>query len=326
MRCFVISPIGQPGSDTRKHADDVYECIIEPALKAAEVEGRRADHINDVGRVTRQMYDDILLADFCIALLHGFNPNVFYELAIAHSAGIPVILLSQLGVDPPFDIKDERVFSYDLSPRAIYHGDNVKRLAGIIDGVRKLGGKREVPFGHNLTPLNAGAAALDYVLRAETNAQADEWLKLVRQARKRLYLGGIAFAGWRGMQGMKASLGECAGSGCEVRIMTMDQQNPGFAIMMNPDINTAGQSTQAEHARAWFREALGSCPNAEVRAISKGMLFQQIIISDDQVMVSPYLYSANTGFSPRLDIKESWPAAGAFLREFDYLWKANAPG
>jgi hypothetical protein len=201
MRCFVISPIGQPGSDTRKHADDVFECIIEPALKAAEIEGRRADHINDVGRVTRQMYDDILQADFCVALLHGFNPNVFYELAIAHSAGIPVILLSQLGIDPPFDIKDERVFSYDLSPRAIYHGDNVKRLAGMIDSVRKLGGKREVPFGHNLTPLNAATAALDYVLRTETNAQADEWLKLVRQARKRLYLGGIAFGGWRGIQG-----------------------------------------------------------------------------------------------------------------------------
>jgi hypothetical protein len=326
MRCFVISPIGQPGSDTRKHADDVFECIIEPALKAAEIEGRRADHINDVGRVTRQMYDDILQADFCVALLHGFNPNVFYELAIAHSAGIPVILLSQLGIDPPFDIKDERVFSYDLSPRAIYHGDNVKRLAGMIDSVRKLGGKREVPFGHNLTPLNAATAALDYVLRTETNAQADEWLKLVRQARKRLYLGGIAFGGWRGIQGMKEGLGECAVSGCEVRIMTMDPQNPGFAIMMNPDISTVGQSTQAEHARAWFREALGSGPNAEVRSIRKGMLFQQIIICDDQMLVSPYLYSANTGFSPRLDIKASWPAAGAFLREFEYLWKLNAPG
>jgi hypothetical protein len=193
MRCFVISPIGQPGSETRKHADDVFECIIDPALKAAAIEGRRADHINDVGRITRQMYDDILLADFCIALLHGFNPNVFYELAIAHSAGIPVILLSQVGIDPPFDIKDERVFAYDLSPRAIYYGDNVKRLAGMIDSVRKLGGKREVPFGHNLTPLNAGAAPAHFTLRTETNAQADDWLQLVRQARKRLSLAGIAF-------------------------------------------------------------------------------------------------------------------------------------
>ena len=103
MRCFVISPIGQPGSEAREHADDVFECIIEPALKEAGIDGRRADHIKDVGRITQQMYDDILTSDFCIALLHGFNPNVFYEVSVAHCAGIPVILLMQLGQKPPFD-------------------------------------------------------------------------------------------------------------------------------------------------------------------------------------------------------------------------------
>ena len=51
------------------------------------------------------MYEAILTSDFCIAVLHGFNPNVFYELAVAHSAGIPVVLLSEKGVDPPFDLK-----------------------------------------------------------------------------------------------------------------------------------------------------------------------------------------------------------------------------
>jgi hypothetical protein len=39
-----------------------------------------------------------------------------------------------------------------------------------------------------------------------------------------------------------------------------------------------------------------------------------------------YLHSASTGYSPRLGTKENWPAFGAFLREFAYLWKANAPG
>ena len=88
------------------------------------------------------MYDAILNADFCIAVLHGFNPNVFYELAVAHSAGIPVILLSEQGIDPPFDLKDERVFHYDLSPRAIHRGDNVRGLVIMIESVRRLQGKR----------------------------------------------------------------------------------------------------------------------------------------------------------------------------------------
>jgi hypothetical protein len=173
MKCFVISPIGQPGSETREHADDVFECIIEPSLKEAGVEGHRADHVKDVGRITKQMYESILTADFCVAVLHGFNPNVFYELAIAHSAGIPVILMSQQGIDPPFDLKDERVFHYDLRPRSIYRGENVRTLVAMIDSVRRLQGKREVPFGGNLVPLNASLTGLPYAISSETNASAE---------------------------------------------------------------------------------------------------------------------------------------------------------
>jgi hypothetical protein len=171
MRCFVISPIGQPGSETRAHADDVFECIIEPALKKTKVEGRRADHIQDVGRITKQMYNDILSSDFCIAVLHGFNPNVFYELAVAHCAGIPVIILSEKGIEPPFDIKDERVLHYDLGARPIYRGDNIRALVTMIESVRRLQGKLEVPFGDNLTPLGAAPTSL----RNETNATAEYW-------------------------------------------------------------------------------------------------------------------------------------------------------
>src|SRR5262245_38501639 len=89
MKCFIISPIGQPGSTSREHADDVFECITRPARKERQGEGWRADHIKDVGRITKQMYDDILSSDFCIAIWHSHNPNVLYEIAVAHSAGIP---------------------------------------------------------------------------------------------------------------------------------------------------------------------------------------------------------------------------------------------
>jgi len=327
MKCFVISPIGQPGSAAREHADDVFECIIAPALKEADVDGRRADHVKDVGRITRQMYDEILTADFCVAVLHGFNPNVFYELAVAHSAGIPVILLSEKGIDPPFDLKDERVFHYDLAPRSIYRGDNVRALLAMIDSVRRLQGKREVPFGSNLIPLNATAADLPYSLKNETNSSADYWLQLVGRARRRLYLAGIGFTGWRGIPGMREALGAAAASGCEVRVLTMDAQNPAFGCMLNPDVtaaNLASQGPSLTEARSWFKSALGGAPKTDVRALGKGMLFQQIIVSDDQALISPYLFSATTGYSPRLEVNESCPVFGAFLREFDELWKANS--
>jgi len=328
MRCFVISPIGQPGSETREHADDVFECIIEPALKVTEVEGRRADHIKDVGQITKQMYNDILYSDFCIAVLHGFNPNVFYELAVAHSSGVPVILLSEKGIDPPFDLKDERVFHYDLGARSIHRGDNIRGLAAMIEGVRRLDGRREVPFGDNLTPLNAAAASLPYALRDETNAAGDYWLQLVSRARKRLCIAGIGFTGWRGIPGMREALGAVAASGCEVRVLTMDAQNPAFGGMLNPEVassDVSGQAPRLEEVRSWFRSGLGSTSKSEVRSLRKGLFFQQIIICDDHALVSPYLYSAGTGFSPCLEIKASCPTFAKFLHEFDELWKANAP-
>ena len=328
MKCFVISPIGQPGSEARTHADAVFECIIKPALKEANLDGRRADHVKDIGRITKQMYDEILTSDFCIAVLHGFNPNVFYELAVAHSAGIPVILLSEKGFDPPFDLKDERVFHYDLAPLAIFQGDNVRELLVMIDGVKKLQGKREVPFGSNLIPLNATGAEAPYSLKNETNAAAEYWLQLVSRTRNRLYLAGIGFTGWRAIPGMRETLRKTAASGCEIRVLTMDAKNPAFACMMNPDVtahNVANQDQSLTDARSWFKATFGDTPKSDVRALSKGMLFQQIIVADGTALVSPYLFSTNTGYSPRLEINDSCPVFGAFLRELDELWNGNSP-
>jgi hypothetical protein len=327
VRCFVISPIGQPGSAIREHADDVFECIIRPAFKEAAVEGRRADHIKDVGRITKQMYNDILSADFCIAVLHGHNPNVFYEVAVAHSAGVPVILLSEKGNDPPFDLKDERLLHYDLGPRPIYRGDNIHALVTMMESVRRLQGSRVVPFDHSLRPLNASADDQLYSLVNETNASAKFWLDLVGNTRKRLFIAGLGFIGWRGIPGMKEALSTVGASGCEVRVMTMDATNAAFSAMLNPEVTTldyASQAARITEARNWFRNSLGEGQNVEVRAIVQGTLFQQIIIRDDEALISPYLYSANTGFSPCIKIKEGGPGFLAYLGEFEQIWRANS--
>ena len=120
--CFVISPIGAPGSDIRNHADDVFQFIIEPAInkfsKKHEIsfETLRADHQEETGRITEQMFENILEADLCVAILTDYNANVFYELAIAQTAARPVIILIEDGQVPPFDVKDLRCITYKLQP------------------------------------------------------------------------------------------------------------------------------------------------------------------------------------------------------------------
>ncbi|MFM1816344.1 MAG: hypothetical protein RLZ98_3039, partial [Pseudomonadota bacterium] len=113
--CFVISPIGAEGSATRQHADTVLSCIIEPACEAGDnlqdtlYKCERGDHKTAPGKITDQIYEDILNADLIVAVLTDHNPNVYYELAIAQAAAKRVILLMEKGFDAPFDIKDHRI-------------------------------------------------------------------------------------------------------------------------------------------------------------------------------------------------------------------------
>jgi O-acetyl-ADP-ribose deacetylase (regulator of RNase III) len=115
-RCFVISPIGQSDSAIRNHADDVFRFIVEPAMKAFDIEAVRSDHMPESGRITRQMFREIFQADICVVVLTGFSPNVFYELAVAQCAARPTILLIEEGNVLPFDVKDLRCIQYRLQP------------------------------------------------------------------------------------------------------------------------------------------------------------------------------------------------------------------
>ena len=64
--------------------------------------------MNDIWR-------SICEARFIVADLTGRNPNVMYELGIAHTVGKEVILIHQSGEDPkfPFDISHMRIINYD---------------------------------------------------------------------------------------------------------------------------------------------------------------------------------------------------------------------
>jgi hypothetical protein len=47
------------------------------------------------------------------------NPNVFYEIGLAHAIGKPTILLTQREEDVPFDLRHWRYIAYQLTPRGM---------------------------------------------------------------------------------------------------------------------------------------------------------------------------------------------------------------
>jgi predicted transcriptional regulator YheO len=110
-RCFVLSPIGERGSPTRKRSDRVLNQIIRPAVKECGYAVFRADEIDQPGLITSQVVTHIIEDALIVADLTERNANVFYELGICHSLGKPLVQLIARGEPLPFDIAGMRTIS-----------------------------------------------------------------------------------------------------------------------------------------------------------------------------------------------------------------------
>ena len=62
-----------------------------------------------------QVWSGINSAKVLVAELTTRNPNVFYELGIAHTLRKPVVLVSSNDKDVPFDLHHIRVIYYDVT-------------------------------------------------------------------------------------------------------------------------------------------------------------------------------------------------------------------
>lgn len=109
--CFVISPIGDVGSDIRTRSDTVLKHVISPAVIACGYEAIRADKISEPGIITSQVIQHIVDDPLVIADLTGSNANVFYELAIRHAVRKPFIQIIEKEERLPFDVAGIRTIS-----------------------------------------------------------------------------------------------------------------------------------------------------------------------------------------------------------------------
>lgn len=112
-RCFIITPIGDEGSDERRHADMVKHVAIEPAFAQKGFIVSRADQSSDPTMINDYVFEMITEAEICIADLSFLNPNVFYELGVRHAVEKPVIHIAQNGTKIPFDNSGHRVTFFD---------------------------------------------------------------------------------------------------------------------------------------------------------------------------------------------------------------------
>jgi len=115
--CFVIGPIGHPGTDDRRHADMLLNAVIREALQADSFGYiiKRADEDSEPGMINDKIIHDIINAELVVADLTNLNPNAFYELGIRHAAMKPTIHIAKMGTKLPFDNFNYRTIFVDVT-------------------------------------------------------------------------------------------------------------------------------------------------------------------------------------------------------------------
>ena len=93
-----------------------YEKIYKAAIEKAGLKPVRADdELFGTGKIIDQIWTGINSAKILIAELTTRNPNVYYELGLAHALKKPVVLVSSNEEDVPFDLNHIRVIYYDVN-------------------------------------------------------------------------------------------------------------------------------------------------------------------------------------------------------------------
>lgn len=104
---FVIMPF-------RPIENVVFSTVIRPLGTELRYMVTRADTTLNQRAIMQDVIEGIQRADVVIADLTGRNPNVFYELGLAHALSKPVVLLAQSTDDIPFDLGAYRAVIYDV--------------------------------------------------------------------------------------------------------------------------------------------------------------------------------------------------------------------
>ena len=113
--CFVVTAIGESGTETRDRADEVFSYLIVPVCEELGYKPVRVDQVDAVDNINETIITHLKTAPMVVADMTGHNPNVFYELGFRQAKELPLVPIIQAGNGLPFDVISQRTVFYNLS-------------------------------------------------------------------------------------------------------------------------------------------------------------------------------------------------------------------
>ncbi|HDO1385015.1 TPA: hypothetical protein P2R06_003329 [Aeromonas veronii] len=158
-KAFVLMPFAQ-------ELADVYKFLIVEGLEQSGYEVKRADDIKSQSNILSDIVTAIVSSDLIVADLTGSNPNVYYELGVAHALNKSVILLTQDINELPFDLRSYRVVSYSV------HFSKMNQAKEELSQLASEAFKGNLPFSNPVKDF--GGIAKHSILNAFDESYIDE--------------------------------------------------------------------------------------------------------------------------------------------------------
>ena len=133
--CFVLMPFGIKASTDGSmiNFDRVYQDLIAPAVRDAELEPIRADQEITGGIIHKPMFERLILCPFAVADLTTANANVYYELGVRHAfKPFSTVQIIAEGSRLPFDVQMLRTIPYTLGLDGVPDPAKAAGTSGII--------------------------------------------------------------------------------------------------------------------------------------------------------------------------------------------------
>ena len=126
QQAFVVMQFGD------KTLDSAYTGVIKRVIESHGLKSVRIDEIQDAGKITDQVLQNIATSKYIIADLSGERPNCYYETGFAHALGRQLILTVRKPGVVHFDLAGYRFIQWETEAE-LREGLN-KRLDGLEQG------------------------------------------------------------------------------------------------------------------------------------------------------------------------------------------------